>query len=97
MERYDIAVIGTGPGGISAAITAKVRNKTVLLLGKDDISPKVTKAHRIENYPGLPSVTGEELAARLREHIAALGISVTQKQISAVYAMGDHFVLQAGA
>ena len=97
MERYDIAVIGTGPGGISAAITAKVRNKTVLLLGKDDISPKVTKAHRIENYPGLPSVTGEELAAKLREHIAALGISVTQKQISAVYAMGDYFVLQAGA
>ena len=95
-ERYDIAVIGTGPAGISAAITAKIRNKTVLLLGKEDISPKVRKAHRIDNYPGLPSVSGEELAEKLRGHLEALGIGITEKQISAVYAMGDFFALQSG-
>ena len=95
-ERYDIAVIGTGPAGISAAITAKIRNKTVLLLGKEDISPKVRKAHRIDNYPGLPSVTGEELAEKLRGHLEALGIGITEKQINAVYAMGDFFALQSG-
>ena len=33
MERVDIAIIGTGPAGVSAAITAKVRNKSVLLIG----------------------------------------------------------------
>ena len=33
MQRYDIAIIGSGPAGISAAITAKVRNKNILLLG----------------------------------------------------------------
>ena len=31
MERYDIAIIGTGPAGLSAAITATVRYKKVLL------------------------------------------------------------------
>ena len=31
--RYDIAVIGTGPAGVSAAITAKVRNKNIILIG----------------------------------------------------------------
>ena len=31
MERYDIAIIGTGPAGLSAAITAKIRNKKIII------------------------------------------------------------------
>ena len=96
MERLDIAVIGTGPAGVSAAITAKIRNKNVILLGSKDLSPKISKAHLIENYPGLPAISGAELAAKLKEHLAALDISITDKQVGAVYAMGEHFVLQAG-
>jgi len=96
MERFDIAVIGTGPAGVSAAITAKIRNKNVILLGSRDLSPKISKAHLIENYPGLPAISGAELAAKLKEHLAALDISITDKQVGAVYAMGEHFVLQAG-
>ena len=96
MERFDIAVIGTGPAGVSAAITAKIRNKNVILLGSKDLSTKISKAHLIENYPGLPAISGVELAAKLKEHLAALDISITDKQVGAVYAMGEHFVLQAG-
>ena len=33
MEIYDIAIIGTGPAGISAAITATIRNKKIILFG----------------------------------------------------------------
>ena len=62
MERYDIAIIGTGPAGVSAALTAKNRNKTILLLGSRQMSEKVAKAHEIRNYPGLPFVKGEALA-----------------------------------
>ena len=96
MERFDIAVIGTGPAGVSAAITAKIRNKNVILLGSKGLSPKISKAPFIENYPGLPAISGAELAAKLKEHLAALDISITDKQVGAVYAMGEHFVLQAG-
>ena len=61
-QRYDIAIIGTGPAGVSAAITATARNKRVLLLGSASTSDKVSKAHQIRNYPGLPEISGEELA-----------------------------------
>lgn len=37
MERYDIAIIGTGPAGLSAAITAKIRNKKILLIGNPNL------------------------------------------------------------
>ncbi len=96
MERYDIAIIGTGPAGLSAAITATIRNKKVLLLGSRDLSGKLNKAHEIQNYLGFPAVKGEDLAAAFQKHIAEMGISITEKRVSAVYAMGDYFALQAG-
>ena len=94
MERYDIAIIGTGPGGVSAAITAKVRGKNLILFGSRHLSEKLEKAHSILNYPGLPNVSGQELARAFREQLDSLEILITEKQVTAVYAMGDYFALQ---
>lgn len=94
--RYDIAIIGTGPAGISAAITAKLRNKNIILFGNKDLSDKINKAHSIKNYTGLPNVTGEELAAALKNHLDDLDIEITEKRVNAVYSMGEYFALQVG-
>ena len=96
MERVDIAIIGTGPAGVSAAITASLRNKSVLLLGSGELSEKLLRAHEIRNYPGFPAVSGAELARAFREHLEKAGLAVTEKRVAAVYAMGDYFALQAG-
>ena len=96
MARYDIAIIGTGPGGVSAALTAKNRNKSILLIGSKRMSEKVEKAHEIRNYPGLPFVKGEDMAAAFRDQLEKMEIPVTETRIGAVYAMGDYFALQAG-
>ena len=96
MERYDIAIIGTGPAGLSAAVTATIRNKKVLLLGTRDLSAKVHKAHTIKNYLGLPSVSGEDLAAAFQRHLDDMEIGITEARINAIYSMGDYFALQAG-
>ena len=96
MERVDIAIIGTGPAGVSAALTATNRNKSVLLLGSREMSEKVAKAHEIRNYPGIPMVKGSDLAATFRDHLDRAGIAITEKRVGAVYAMGDYFALQIG-
>ena len=96
MERVDIAIIGTGPAGVSAALTATNRNKSVLLLGSREMSEKVAKAHEIRNYPGIPMVKGSDLAAAFRDHLDRAGIAITEKRVGAVYAMGDYFALQIG-
>ena len=93
-DRYDVAIIGTGPAGVSAAITAKVRNKSVLLLGSADLSDKVAKAHSIQNYPGLPDIPGAELAKKLKEHLDQMGIEITDRKVTMIYAMGDFYSLQ---
>ena len=94
--RYDIAIIGTWPAGISAAITAKLRNKNIILFGNKDLSDKINKAHSIKNYTGLPNVTGEELATALKNHLNDLDIEITEKRVNAVYSMGEYFALQVG-
>lgn len=96
MSRYDIAIIGTGPAGLSAAITATIRNKRVLLLGSRDLTQKLQKAHEIQNYLGFPAVSGADLAGAFQRHIDQMGIEITEKRINAVYAMGDYFALQSG-
>ena len=95
-ERVDIAIIGTGPAGISAALTASNRNKSILLLGNSGMSEKIVKAHEIRNYPGLPAVKGTELAAAFRKHLDSMGIRITEGRVGAIYAMGDYFALQIG-
>ena len=94
MERYDIAIIGTGPAGLEAAITAKIRNKKIILFGNKNLSLKVEKAHTIQNYLGLPDIGGEELKAAYEAHLKAMDIEITEDKINAVYAMGEYFALQ---
>ena len=94
MERFDIAIIGTGPAGLEAAITAKVRNKNILLLGNNNLSSKVEKAHTIKNYLGLPEVSGEDMMRSFQKHLEAMDITITEDKANTVYAMGDYFAIQ---
>lgn len=95
MERYDIAIIGTGPGGLEAAITAKVRNKNVLLLGSKTSSLKVEKAHAILNYLGLPNIKGEDLQATFLNHLKEMNVEITDDRAIAIYPLGDYFGIQS--
>lgn len=94
MERYDIAIIGTGPAGLEAAVTAKIRNKKIILFGSRQLSVKVEKAHSVQNYLGFPNIGGEQLKELYAAHLKALDIQITEDKINAVYAMGGYFTLQ---
>ncbi len=88
---YDVAIIGTGPAGISAALTLKLRNKNILFIGPKALSPKIEKAHLIQNYPGLPAVSGTQLKNAFTEHLNQMQIEITGDCAKMVYAMGNYF------
>ncbi|HEY8893062.1 MAG TPA: NAD(P)/FAD-dependent oxidoreductase [Clostridium sp.] len=92
-ERYDIAIIGTGPAGLEAAINAKIRNKNIILFGNKDLSPKLLKAAKVNNFLGFYNITGSELKNNFAKHIAAMGIDIVNEKINNVYAMGEYFAL----
>lgn len=93
---YDAAIIGTGPAGISAAITLKIRNKNVLLLGSRNLSSKVTYVPLYDEEPKffgnievlhdvLLRIEGDMKARRLilkNTEIEADGIFIMRESIS---------------
>lgn len=96
-EMYDVAIIGTGVAGISAALTLQLHNKTILWIGYKALSEKIRKAERIKNYPGLSAVSGETFCAALKDQIAEAGLQITEEQATGVYAMGESFTVLTNA
>ncbi|MBQ3422498.1 MAG: NAD(P)/FAD-dependent oxidoreductase, partial [Romboutsia sp.] len=94
--RYDIAIVGSGPAGLSAAINAKIRNKNVIVFGNKNLSNKIVKAPSRDNYLGFYEISGEELKNKFANHIEQLGIKIVEKRINNVYSMGDYFALMSG-
>ena len=93
--RYDIAIIGSGPAGLSAALNAKIRNKKFIIFGNKNLSAKIEKAPKIDNYLGFFGMTGKEIGEKFKEHIASMDIEITEKRIDNVYAMGSYFALMS--
>lgn len=92
-ERYDIAIIGSGPAGISAALNAKIRKKKFIIFGNNELTPKLAKAHEINNYLGFYRKSGKEIQEEFLNHLKEMDIKITEEKINNVYAMGDYFAL----
>lgn len=92
-KKLDIAIIGSGPAGLEAAINAKIRNKSVIIFGSKHFSSKLLKAPKINNYLGFYNISGKNLKDKFQEHIQSMGIKIINERINAVYSMGEYFAL----
>ena len=88
---YDIAVLGCGPAGLSAAINATIRNKKVIIIGNEICSPPMNKAQKIDNYLGIPAVSGEELLGRFMDHVESMGIKIITDKAEVVSQEDDYY------
>lgn len=94
---YDCIIIGSSVAGISAAINLKIRKKNFLLIGSKEFSAKVQKAELIQNYVGMPSLSGCELSDALEKHLESMEIEITEARVNLIVRMGDKFMLSAGS
>ena len=89
--RYDLAIIGAGPAGLSALLNAKIRNKSVIIFGTD--SPSLVNSESIKNYLGFGDVSGKELNDAFKKSLEAYDYDKSDQKVQQVYAMGDYFGL----
>lgn len=92
-DRYDIIIVGSGPAGVSAAINGVIRNKKVKVFGSKNLSDKLEKAPRVDNYLGYHAVSGPELKDVFTQHLDRMNIDITEEKVDAVYAMGEYFAV----
>ena len=90
---YDVAIIGTGPAGISAALTLQLHNKSIIWFGSKELSMKVQKSEKIANYPGIPMVSGADLNKAFLEQIEASGLEITDKMVTNIAATKKGFMV----
>lgn len=72
-KQFDIIVVGAGPAGLTAAIYALRAGKSVLVIERAAFGGQMTFSPKIENYPGMVSVSGNELADKMVEQVINLG------------------------
>lgn len=93
----DIIVIGGGPAGLSAAINARARGKSVLVVSNPISENPLYKAPVIDNYPGLPGISGKDYMHRLEEHAKESGVSFRSGRVLTVAPMGNRFFVSIGS
>ena len=94
---YDVAVVGGGPAGLSAAINVLARNKTVLVVGNDYQESPLYRAERVDNYLGLPGLSGPELLERCHRHAEEMGASFRRGRVLNIMRTGGGCYLGIGS
>ena len=92
---YDIGIIGGGPAALSAAVSARQRNKRVCIFGRSLDSSLLFAAEKVDNYLGLPDLSGEELLNHFYAHAKKQGVEFMETRIKQIMPMGDYFVINA--
>jgi thioredoxin reductase (NADPH) len=87
--QYDVAVVGAGPAGVSAAINVRNRGRSVLLLGGQAPFGRVVGPHEVGNYAGFPAAKGDDIVAAFRRHLETFEVAVTPDRVSKIVADGD--------
>ena len=72
----DIIVIGGGTAGLTAALYASRAGKSVTLFEKESTGGQIVYSPKVENYPGLPGISGADYAAALSRQAESFGVTI---------------------
>ncbi len=85
MEKiYDIAILGSGPAGLTSAIYALRSGRSVVLVEKLMIGGQVALTQDIQNYPGFELISGFELGQKMHEQATKLGAETVYGEAQSV-------------
>ncbi len=95
MLDYQVAIIGSGPAGLTAGLYAKRACLNTVILEKNFIGGLVATTYKIANYPGFPEeITGADLTDRMRTQVENLGVPFVMEEVEKITPVGNIFKLK---
>jgi len=91
----DIAIVGGGPAGWSAAITARMRNQAVCVFSPIEENTWLFKAEKVENYPGMPGISGKMLLNTFERQAIDMGATLQRAVVRQIMENGGSYLLLA--
>ena len=88
---YDLVIIGAGPAGMAAAIYAKRARLNAVVVEREGCGGQMSLTYEIDNYPGIPGVSGMELTTKMKEHAMSLGAEIIYDDIKSIDRVGENF------
>ncbi len=96
-KRYDIVIVGGGPGGLTAGMyAARARRKTVVL-EKYLPGGQIANTEEVEDYPGFEHISGADLAMKMADHAKRFGLEIDSEEVEEVYVDGDDRVARCAS
>ncbi len=89
MAQYDVIIVGAGPSGMTASIYAARANMKVLLLDKLAPGGQIINTNEIQNYTGVGTINGAELAYKMYEHTQELNVEFDYRTVVKIEDHGE--------
>lgn len=87
----DVLIVGGGPAGLTAGIYAARSGLNTLLLERETFGGQIATSPKVENFPSIISISGEELVSRMLEQALEFGVSVDLENVTSVKKVEDYF------
>lgn len=93
-KKYDVIVIGAGPGGLTAGLYASRSNLSVLILDRGIYGGQMNNTGDIENYPGFELISGPDLSEKMYASATKFGAEYAYGNVKNVTDHGDYKLVE---
>ncbi|MFQ5607616.1 MAG: NAD(P)/FAD-dependent oxidoreductase, partial [Candidatus Zixiibacteriota bacterium] len=89
IDKYEIVIVGGGPGGMTAGLYCARANRPTALLEKYLPGGQIANTDVVDDYPGFEMVGGQELAEKMANHARKFGLEFLTDEVTDIWCEGD--------
>ena len=96
-KKYDIVIVGAGPGGLTAGLYGARSRRRTVCLEKYLPGGQIANTGEVEDYPGFEHISGADLAMKMADHAKKFGLEIESEEVEEIYVDGNDRVVKCAS